>query len=564
MTITDHSDDIVLVHEDTDEAVPAFEGKNFVYHEIRAKLAQLGIPPHEVAFIQEFNSKAKRAELFAKMNAGEVRVLLCSKQTTGMNVQQRLIALHHLDAPWRPGDVEQREGRIRRQDNCWPEVYVFPYVTEGSFDGYIWQTLETKARFIEQMRAGDVSIREIDDISETVLSASELKALASGNPAIMRKVQLDAERVKLESLYAGFRDAQAGMRQRLHMIEYHRQVAQKERARLVLAQELIHPYTGGEFRAVVTKGLLSNEALAYTKRDAAGQAVRNVAAQYAAYAMETRQHVARSIGTYHGLQLRVVARPYQEQADVYLAVAHDGDVHTLSSLPLVYETDRGVFASADKHIRDITTRIGAIDHSFTEWADEEANLGIALEQPWEYAARYNEVREELEQVNSALLRVDEQKDKMTTADTPASEPAPTATDLLEITTFEVVGVVDDDVEMDATMRARSTDQPFSLREALALLPPTIIPAAANPAAMDLAMAQLAGTDALPTPSVVSPIEDQSSMLVAQPVIDPTPSTKTQSLLVPSDDDAIESRITVVEIPITRRKSKVTVVQYAWF
>ncbi|HJZ50434.1 MAG TPA: helicase-related protein, partial [Roseiflexaceae bacterium] len=181
--------------EDMDggEAADVQLDKSFVYHEIRAKLAARGIPAEQVAFIQEHNTKTRRAALFAAMNRGDVRVLIASKQSTGMNIQKRLIALHNLDAPWRPGDLEQRVGRIERQGNLWPEVFVCNYVTESSFDGYIWQTLETKSRFIQQMRSGDVTIRAIDDISEVVLSAAEIKAITSGNPKVIRKVQLDAE-----------------------------------------------------------------------------------------------------------------------------------------------------------------------------------------------------------------------------------------------------------------------------------------------------------------------------------------------------------------------------------
>ena len=129
-----------------------------VYAEIRRELMQRGIPEAEIAFIQDYHTKTKKAALFAAVNAGRIRVLLCSKQSTGMNVQQRLIALHHLDCPWRPGDLEQREGRIVRQGNHFPEVMVFAYVTEGRFDAYKWQTVQTKATFIEQMKRGEVTV----------------------------------------------------------------------------------------------------------------------------------------------------------------------------------------------------------------------------------------------------------------------------------------------------------------------------------------------------------------------------------------------------------------------
>ncbi len=239
---------------DGDETADPELDKSFVYHEIRAKLAARGIPAEQVAFIQEHNTRTRRAALFAALGRGDVRVLIASKQSTGMNIQKRLIALHNRDAPWRPGDLEQRVGRIERQGNAWPEVFVCNYVTEGSFDGYIWQTLETKARFIGQMRSGDVTIRAIDDISEVVLSAAEIKAIASGNPRVIRKVQLDAELVKLASLQSSHRDTQARMRTKLRDIAWARERMAERRTLLVAAQALVAPVADADFKAAIVKG----------------------------------------------------------------------------------------------------------------------------------------------------------------------------------------------------------------------------------------------------------------------------------------------------------------------
>jgi hypothetical protein len=138
------------------------------------------------------------------MNEGRVRVLLGStaKMSVGMNVQQRLIALHNLDCPWRPGDLEQRHGRILRQGNIWPSCYIFTYLTEGSFDAFMFQGVERKARFIEQALAGEITARTVEDVSDVVLSAAEIKAIASGNPQIVRKVQLEAEVARMERVRA--------------------------------------------------------------------------------------------------------------------------------------------------------------------------------------------------------------------------------------------------------------------------------------------------------------------------------------------------------------------------
>ena len=138
------------------------------------------------------------------MNAGRVRVLLGSteKMGAGTNVQRRLVALHHLDAPWRPRDIEQREGRILRQGNANKEVQIFRYVTEGSFDAYMWQTLETKARFIQQVMRGETSVRSAEDLESGALTYAEIKAIASGNPAVVEKIKIDTEIRKLDQLRA--------------------------------------------------------------------------------------------------------------------------------------------------------------------------------------------------------------------------------------------------------------------------------------------------------------------------------------------------------------------------
>src|SRR5437763_15616680 len=142
--------------------------------------------------------------LFDAVNAGQVRILLGSteKMEAGTNVQKKLWVLHHLDAPWRPRDIEQRDGRILRQGNDNEQVIMYRYVTEGSFDAYMWQTLETKQRFIQQIMSGKVTVREAEDLESGALSFAEIKALASGNPAVMEKVRIDTEVRKLDMLRA--------------------------------------------------------------------------------------------------------------------------------------------------------------------------------------------------------------------------------------------------------------------------------------------------------------------------------------------------------------------------
>jgi len=188
-----------------------------VYLDMAEKLERLGVPTREIAFIQEYDSDASKLTLFRDVRAGKVRVLFGSTQKmgSGTNVQERLIALHHLDAPWRPADVEQREGRILRQGNKNAVVSVFRYVSEGSFDAYMWQTLETKAKFIAQVMSGDMTIRRLEDLDSAALTYAEVKAIASGNPLVIEKAQVDAELIRLTRLRSAHAEEQYRIRSNL-------------------------------------------------------------------------------------------------------------------------------------------------------------------------------------------------------------------------------------------------------------------------------------------------------------------------------------------------------------
>lgn len=173
-----------------------------VYTDIKQKLIKKGVPPKEIAFIHEANTEIKKAELFGRVRSGRIRFLLGSTQKmgAGTNVQDRLIALHHLDVPWRPADIEQQEGRILRQGNKNPKVRIFRYVTEGTFDAYSWQVIENKQKFISQIMTGKSPVRSCDDIDGAALSYAEVKALATGNPLIKEKMDLDVQVARLRLL----------------------------------------------------------------------------------------------------------------------------------------------------------------------------------------------------------------------------------------------------------------------------------------------------------------------------------------------------------------------------
>src|ERR1022692_899118 len=181
-----------------------------VYRDAADKLKRLGIPETDIAFIQDYDADNAKLALFRSVRAGKVRVLFgCTqKMGSGTNVQERLVALHHLDAPWRPADVEQREGRILRQGNKNEVVSIYRYVTEGSFDAYMWQTLETKAKFIAQVMSGDMTIRRLEDLDSAALTYAEVKAIASGNPLVIEKAQVDAELIRLTRLRSAHAEEQ--------------------------------------------------------------------------------------------------------------------------------------------------------------------------------------------------------------------------------------------------------------------------------------------------------------------------------------------------------------------
>ena len=187
-----------------DLSTPKGDGTFNVYDDIKNKLVEKGVPPEEIAFIHEANTETRKAELFGKVRSGQVRFLLGSTQKmgAGTNVQDRLIALHHLDVPWRPSDIEQQEGRILRQGNLNPKVKIFRYVTESTFDSYSWQLIENKQKFIGQIMTSKSPVRSCEDVDEAALTYAEVKALATGNPYIKQKMDLDIQVSKLKLMKA--------------------------------------------------------------------------------------------------------------------------------------------------------------------------------------------------------------------------------------------------------------------------------------------------------------------------------------------------------------------------
>jgi hypothetical protein len=235
-----------------------------VYRDIADKLKRLGLPENDIAFIQDYDADSAKLGLFRAVRAGKVRVLFGSTQKmgSGTNVQERLVALHHLDAPWRPADVEQREGRILRQGNRNSAVQIYRYVTEGSFDAYMWQTLETKAKFIAQVMTGDMTVRRLEDMDSAALTYAEVKAIASGNPLVIEKAQVDAELIRLARLRSAHAEEQYRIRSSLRHSREEVEAWTERLAHLHEDLKLRQDTSGDNFRIELDKQVLDNRGVA--------------------------------------------------------------------------------------------------------------------------------------------------------------------------------------------------------------------------------------------------------------------------------------------------------------
>ena len=243
-----------------------------VYADIREKLVARGIPREQIAFIHEANTETRKKELFAKVRSGQVRVLMGStfKMGAGMNVQDRLVALHDLDCPWRPGDLEQRSGRIIRQGNRNKEVHIYRYVTESTFDAYLWQTVENKQKFISQIMTSKSPVRSCEDVDETALSYAEIKALCAGDKRIKEKMDLDVDVARLKLMKASHQSQQFRLEDNLlrHFPEQIRQNESFVEGFTADMQTLAgHPHPVDGFAGMEVKGDL------LTDKDNAGAAI---------------------------------------------------------------------------------------------------------------------------------------------------------------------------------------------------------------------------------------------------------------------------------------------------
>ena len=273
-----------------------------VYDDIRSKLVALGIPREQIAYIHEANTEVRKKELFAKVRSGQVRVLMGStfKMGAGMNVQDRLVALHDLDCPWRPGDLEQRSGRIIRQGNRNKEVHIYRYVTEGTFDAYLWQTIENKQRFISQIMTSKSPVRSCEDIDETALSYAEIKALCAGDERIKEKMDLDVDVARLKLMRASHQSQQYKLEDNL-LRYFPEQIEATKNAIAGLETDMqtvaAHPHPTDGFAGMEVKGDL------LTDKDNAGAALLEAF-------KEVKDSEPVPVGSYRGFQTALTAEGF--------------------------------------------------------------------------------------------------------------------------------------------------------------------------------------------------------------------------------------------------------------
>lgn len=333
------------------------------YDDVIGKLVEIGVPREQIAAMGDADSDAKKQSLFEKVRSGQVRVLLGSTQKmgTGTNVQKRLVALHHLDAPWKPAEVEQREGRILRQGNENEEVAVYRYVTQGSFDSYMWQALETKARFISQVMTGESAVRRADDIGGQELSYAEVKAIASGNPAVLTLAETDAELQRLSILKKNHLDEQYVAR--LSVRDLPGTIAS-------LTERLSHLMTDQATVAAHTADLITIGDYRCSREDAPGV----LASQLDTLPRIVRETRRIPLGVYRGLRFGIALHAHFGP-DVYLEGAalrqsgflgeHQGPRAFLNAVERVanaYESEcarvRQDLTIAESQLRDYQARLG--------------------------------------------------------------------------------------------------------------------------------------------------------------------------------------------------------------
>ena len=383
-----------------DMSTPKGDGSFNVYDDIRTKLLNAGVPEQEIEFIHNADTENKKAELFSKVRSGQVRVLLGStaKMGAGTNVQTLLVAVHHLDVGWRPSDMTQRNGRIIRQGNQNKQVYVYNYVTESTFDAYLYQTLENKQKFISQIMTSKSPMRSCDDIDEQALSYAEIKALCAGDPRIREKMDLDVQVAKLKVLRGDFQNQKYRLEDKL--LKTFPEEIQKQKTRIAALQQdsqiaAAHPQDKEIFCGMTIKGMV------YDDKKAAGERL-----------LLARQEMPNAdmmlLGTYRGFELNIRFDSFKNE--------HQAVLRAELSYPVSLGDDaRGNITRLDNAIDNFADRIADAENALQNLEQQKQAAEVEVAKPFAQEEELAEKSARLAELN-ALLNID--RDRSSSQDTP--------------------------------------------------------------------------------------------------------------------------------------------------
>ncbi len=384
-----------------DLSTPHGDGSFNVYDDIKQKLMAQGVPPEQVAFIHDAKTDAQKAELFSKVRKGQVRVLLgsTSKMGAGTNVQTKLAALHHLDCPWRPADIEQREGRILRQGNQFKSVKIFKYVTEGTFDAYNWGLIENKQKFIGQLMSGKNPSRSCEDVDEAALSYAEVKALASGDPRIMEKTDLDGQVTKLKLLKANHESQRYALEDKL--IKFFPQAIKREKEMIAdlekdVAHLEAHTPTDKEHFSMTVMGTV------YTEKKEAGQAL------IAAFDSLKDLNDKVALGEYRGFPMTLWVSDTGISQKLQITLKHERS-HTIEP----GNDPFGNITRLDNLLDGIRENLGQHKEELENLLQQTEEAKVEVKRPFPQEAELAEKSERLSVLNVALNigRKDKPRDK---------------------------------------------------------------------------------------------------------------------------------------------------------
>ena len=383
-----------------DMSTPKGDGSFNVYDDIRSKLLNAGVPEQEIEFIHNADTENKKAELFSKVRSGQVRVLLGStaKMGAGTNVQTLLVAVHHLDVGWRPSDMTQRNGRIIRQGNQNKQVYVYNYVTESTFDAYLYQTLENKQKFISQIMTSKSPMRSCDDIDEQALSYAEIKALCAGDPRIREKMDLDVQVAKLKVLLGDFQNQKYRLEDKL--LKTFPEEIQKQKTRIAALQQdsqiaAAHPQDKETFCGMTIKGMV------YDDKKAAGERL-----------LLARQEMPNAdmmlLGTYRGFELNIRFDSFKNE--------HQAVLRAELSYPVSLGDDaRGNITRLDNAIDNFADRIADAENALQNLERQKQAAEVEVAKPFAQEEELAEKSARLAELN-ALLNID--RDRSSSQDAP--------------------------------------------------------------------------------------------------------------------------------------------------